>query len=66
MNILIGEGKNNFIVECNTEKAENSEEEATLTGDAPSDDAPADDNSGGGSGGDNGGLFPGFLDASAN
>lgn len=71
MNILIGEGRNNFIVEHNAEKAENSEEEATLTSDAPADgdDAPADDtdNGGGGfGGGDNGGLFPGFLDASAN
>src|SRR6202012_324131 len=69
MNILIGEGKNNFIVEYNTEKAENAEEEATLTGDVPADgdDAPADDNGGGGfGGGDSGGLFPGFLDASAN
>ena len=68
MNILIGEGKNNFIVECNNEKSENSEEEATLTGDAPADkdDAPADDNGSGGFGGDNGGLFPGFLDTSAN
>src|SRR5580698_3014669 len=56
MNILIGEGRNNFIVEYNTEKPENTEEEASLFGDgpAPEDDAPADDNG-------NGGLFPGFL-----
>lgn len=69
MNILIGEGRNNFIVEYNTEKQVDSEEEATLFGDAQEsdDDAPADDKGGGGSpGGDNGGLFPGFLDASAN
>lgn len=70
MSILIGEGKNNFIVEYNTEKATNSEEEATLFGDGTEghdEDSPADDNPGGGfPGGDNGGLFPGFLDASAN
>ena len=54
MNILIGEGRNNFIVEYNTEKPENAEEEAGLFGDEPTSkgDAP-DDNAGG--------LFPGFL-----
>jgi segregation and condensation protein A len=69
MNILIGEGRNNFIVEYNSEKEVNSQEETTLTGDGPEsdDNAQADDNEGDGSpGGDSGGLFPGFLDASAN
>jgi segregation and condensation protein A len=62
MNILIGEGRNNFIVEFNTEKPEDPEEVATLIGDgpAPDDDAPAGDKDGR-LGGDDGGLFPGFL-----
>jgi len=66
MNILIGEGKNNFIVEHNADKPENSFEEAGLTGDSSDsgDDLPAN-GSDNGFGGD-GGLFPGFLDASAN
>lgn len=63
MNILIGEGKNNFIVEYNTEKPDDPDEEASLTGDGSS-ESPDD---GGGLGrDDNGGLFPGYLDASAN
>jgi segregation and condensation protein A len=68
MNILIGEGRNNFIVEYNTEKPENLEEEAGLTGDspAPEDDAANDDEGPKFPGGDNGGLFPGYLDVSAN
>jgi hypothetical protein len=56
-------------VEYNTEKPEDPLEEADLIGDRPSadDDAPADDNEGDRfRGGENGGLFPGFLDASAN
>ena len=67
MNILIGEGKNNFIIEHNSDKPENSSEEASLTGDdaASDDDLPAN-GSDNGYGGDNGGLFPGFPDASAN
>jgi segregation and condensation protein A len=67
MNILIGEGRNNFIVEYNADRPENPQEEAGLTGEgpAPDEDAPAHDD-GRSPGGDNGGLFPGFLDASAN
>jgi segregation and condensation protein A len=65
MNILIGEGKNNFIVEYNTEKPEDPEEEAGLTGDESS-VSPHDNDDGGPGGNDNGGLFPGYLDASAN
>jgi segregation and condensation protein A len=65
MNILIGEGKNNFIVEYNTEKPEDPEEEAGLTGDESS-VSPDDNDDGGPGGNDNGGLFPGYLDASAN
>ena len=63
MSILIGEGRNNFIIEFNEEK-----------GDDPVDDSLfGDDRNGPGGPDDNddkpidhGGLFPGFLDASAN
>ena len=63
MNILIGEGRNNFIVEYNTEKPEDPEEEAGLIGDNPEsgDDATGDSEGPRFPGGDNGGLFPGFL-----
>ena len=69
MNILIGEGRNNFIVEFNTEKPEDPLEEADLIGDrlSPDEDAPADEKDDDRlRGGDNGGLFPGFLDVSSN
>src|ERR1700744_1727551 len=38
MNILIGEGRNNFIVEFNPDKPEDPEEDAVLTGIPPPDD----------------------------
>lgn len=69
MNILIGEGRNNFIVEYNADRPENPQEEAGLIGDGPASD---DDGPANGSedqrfpGEDNGGLFPGFPDVSAN
>lgn len=69
MNILIGEGRNNFIVEYNADRPENPLEEAGLTGDGPGSDEDGPANGGedhGFPGGDNGGLFPGFPDASAN
>ncbi|HEY4108369.1 segregation and condensation protein A [Puia sp.] len=63
MNILIGEGRNNFIVEFNPEKPEDPLEDATLTGEAP---GPGPDDEGPENGNGPGGLFPGFLNASAN
>jgi segregation and condensation protein A len=54
MNILIGEGRNNFIVEYNPDKPEDPEEDATLLGSpAPDDNDPAGD--------DDGSLFPSYL-----
>ena len=63
MSILIGEGRNNFIVEFNPDKPEDPLEDAALLGEAhdPDDDGPS-----GNDGTFNGGLFPGYLDASAN
>jgi segregation and condensation protein A len=66
MNILIGEGRNNFIIEYNEEKPEDLTD-TSLFGDennGPDNDGdrPAD----GIKPTDKGGLFPGFLDASAN
>jgi segregation and condensation protein A len=58
MNILIGEGRNNFIVEYNPDKPEDPDEDAVLTGAPPPDDSPSGD--------DSGSLFPGFLDVSPN
>ncbi len=58
MNILIGEGRNNFIVEYNPDKPEDPEEDAVLTGIPPPDDEPPGDESGS--------LFPGFPVVSAN
>ena len=58
MNILIGEGRNNFIVEYNPDKPEDPDEDAVLTGVPPPDDSPSGD--------DNGSLFPGFPDVSPN
>jgi segregation and condensation protein A len=54
MNILIGEGRNNFIVEYNPDKPEDPEEDATLLGSpAPIDNDPVGD--------DDGSLFPSYL-----
>jgi segregation and condensation protein A len=54
MNILIGEGRNNFIVEYNPDKPEDPEEDATLLGSpAPDDNDPIGD--------DDGSLFPSYL-----
>lgn len=53
MNILIGEGRNNFIVEYNPDKPEDPEEDATLLGTPKPDDDPAGD--------DDGSLFPSYL-----
>ena len=54
MNILIGEGRNNFIVEYNPDKPEDPDEDATLLGTpAPDDKDPAGD--------DDGSLFPSYL-----
>jgi segregation and condensation protein A len=54
MNILIGEGRNNFIVEYNPDKPEDPEEDATLLGSpAPDDNGPIGD--------DDGSLFPSYL-----
>jgi segregation and condensation protein A len=54
MNILIGEGRNNFIVEYNPDKPEDPEEDATLLGSpAPDDNDPVGD--------DDGSLFPSYL-----
>jgi segregation and condensation protein A len=58
MNILIGEGRNNFIVEYNPDKPEDPDEDAVLIGTPPPDDEPPGD--------DSGSLFPGFLDVSPN
>jgi segregation and condensation protein A len=65
MNILVGEGKNNFIVEFNADKPEDPEEDAALIGEEPN-PGPGDDDDGPSNGNGLGGLFPGFLDASAN
>src|ERR1700754_1108597 len=66
MNILIGEGRNNFVVEYNEEKPEDPLDASLFDNDSngPHDDGdrPAD----GVKPGNQGGLFPGFLDASAN
>ncbi len=54
MNILIGEGRNNFIVEYNPDKPEDPDEDATLLGSpSPDDDDPIGD--------DDGSLFPSYL-----
>lgn len=63
MSILVGEGKNNFIVEFNPDRPEDPLGDAALMGEEPGPD-PDDDGSSNGNG--LGGLFPGFLDASAN
>jgi segregation and condensation protein A len=67
MNILIGEGRNNFIVEFNTERPDDPEPDLDFnspraalnagTGHPDEHPDPADDLQG---------LFPGFLDPSAN
>jgi segregation and condensation protein A len=54
MNLLIGEGRNNFIVEYNSDKPEDPEEDATLLGSpAPDNNDPVGD--------DDGSLFPTYL-----
>jgi segregation and condensation protein A len=63
MNILVGEGKNNFIVEFNPDRPEDPLGDAALTGEQP---GPDNDGPTNGVGNGLGGLFPGFLDASAN
>jgi segregation and condensation protein A len=61
MSILVGEGRNNFIVEFNPERPEDPMDSGLFEeggGDGPEDgsDRPSD----------NGGLFPGYLEPSAN
>lgn len=61
MSILVGEGRNNFIVEFNPDRPEDPMDSSLFeegTGDRPDDgsDRPSD----------SGGLFPGFLEPSAN
>jgi segregation and condensation protein A len=61
MSILIGEGRNNFIVEFNPDRPEDPMDRGLFEesgGDGPDDgsDRPSD----------NGGLFPGYLEPSAN
>jgi len=65
MSILVGEGRNNFIVEYNPDRPEDPLGDAALLGEEP---GPDPDDNGPTNGIDNGlgGLFPGFLDASAN
>ena len=67
MSILVGEGKNNFIVEFNADRPEDPLDDAALTGEEPGPE-PGDEGPANGLGNGNGlgGLFPGFLDASAN
>ncbi|MBS1661125.1 MAG: segregation/condensation protein A [Bacteroidetes bacterium] len=64
MSILIGEGRNNFIVEANPDRPEDPLDSSLFDeGGDSDDDGPRngnDDRS------DNGGLFPGFLEPSAN
>ena len=61
MSILVGEGRNNFIVEFNPERPEDPMDRSLFEeggGEGPDDgsDRPSD----------NGGLFPGYLEPSAN
>jgi segregation and condensation protein A len=63
MNILVGEGRNNFIVEFNPDRPEDPLGDAALLGEEP---GPEPDDEGPSNGNGLGGLFPGFLDASAN
>jgi len=65
MSILVGEGRNNFIVEYNPDRPEDPLEDAVLLGEEPGPE-PDDDGPSNGNGNGLGGLFPGFLDASAN
>ena len=58
LNILIGEGRNNFIVEFNADRPADPDEDATLTGEPEPGDGSDDSTTGG--------LFSGFLDHSAN
>jgi segregation and condensation protein A len=63
MSILVGEGKNNFIVEFNPDRPEDPLGDAALLGEEP---GPGPDDDGPANGDGFGGLFPGYLDASAN
>jgi segregation and condensation protein A len=63
MNILVGEGKNNFIVEYNPDRPEDPLGDAAILGEEPE---PGPDDEGPSNGDGLGGLFPGYLDASAN
>jgi len=63
MNILVGEGKNNFIVEYNPDRPEDPLGDAALLGEEP---GPGPDDADSSNGNSLGGLFPGYLDASAN
>ena len=63
MSILVGEGKNNFIVEFNPDRPEDPLGDAALLGEEP---GPEPDDDGPANGDGFGGLFPGYLDASAN
>jgi segregation and condensation protein A len=66
MNILIGEGRNNFILEYNDEKPEDPLDESLFSDDSDKPDGGSDRPADGVRPSDQGGLFPGFLDASAN
>jgi segregation and condensation protein A len=63
MSILIGEGRNNFIIEFNEEKGEDPVDDSLFGDENNSPDGPGDKDD---KPTDHGGLFPGFLDASAN
>jgi segregation and condensation protein A len=60
MNILIGEGRNNFIVEFNAERPDDPEQDLDFH--SPRVRKETDENTGN----NHQGLFPGFLDPSAN
>jgi len=66
MNILIGEGRNNFILEYNEEKPEDPLDDDLFSDDSDRPDGGGDRPADGIRPSDQGGLFPGFLDASAN
>jgi segregation and condensation protein A len=66
MNILIGEGRNNFILEYNQEKPEDPLDDDLFSDDSDGSDGGGDRPADGIRPSDKGGLFPGFLDASAN
>ena len=69
MNILIGEGRNNFIIEFNADRPDDDQQafdyEGYREGGTPRDSGAGSRPKGGGDGYTDG-TFPGFLDASAN